>query len=69
VKKKGGKAAIMYDGWTSSKLDHYVGLFLLYCMEGTAFKKGVQTIVWYPKIVLLACSTMSIEDKDHQVAI
>jgi hypothetical protein len=41
VKKKGGKAAITYDGWTSSTLDHYVGKFLLYCMEGTVFKKGV----------------------------
>lgn len=63
VKENGGKAAIMYDGWTSVKMEHYVGLFLSYCVPTRGRFQNKWCTIWVPKVVLISCSTM-----DHETA-
>lgn len=57
-REHGGKAAMVHDGWSTDQNEHYVGLFLSFCLPTRGYQKGVPYIHWTPTIVLLACSPM-----------
>lgn len=58
VKKAGGKASILHDGWSSSQNEHYVGLFMSYSKPVNGKHRDEPCVFWKPTIVLLACSPM-----------
>jgi hypothetical protein len=64
VKAAGGKAAIIYDGWTSRCNEHYVGLFISYLRPTEGCTDGRGTIFWVPELALLACSPMDHHTDD-----
>ena len=48
----------MYDGWTSTTSEHFVGLFLSYCMSTTGYDKGKVCTFWALHMVLLFCANL-----------
>jgi hypothetical protein len=66
VKAAGGKAAIIYDGWTSRRNEHYVGLFISYLRPTEGRTQGQTTTFWVPEIALLACSPMNRHNDDDE---
>lgn len=71
-REMGGKAAIVHDGWSTSQNEHYVGLFLSFCIPTKGLKNGMPHIFWTPICVLLACSPMNHHtygDDDSQAVI